>query len=69
MSSKTYEQKVARLVQEATGAAYITALRWTNEHVATHPDRMTKEERALAITESRITAETMRANQSKPGGW
>ena len=44
MSSKTYEQKVARLVQEATGAAYMTALRWTNEHVATHPDRMTKEE-------------------------
>ena len=53
MSSKTYEQKVARLVQEATGAAYTTALTWTNEHVASHPDRMTKEERALAITENK----------------
>ena len=53
MSTKTYEQRVARLVQEATGVAYSTCLRWVSEHEAAHPERMPKDARALAIVEAK----------------
>jgi hypothetical protein len=49
MASKTYEQRVARLVQDATGETYTTCLRWTSAHMREHPERMDRNERALAV--------------------
>jgi len=53
MSSKNYEKKCARLVQEACDVAYMAALRLVREHKADHPEIMPVEARALAIVDSR----------------
>jgi hypothetical protein len=49
VSSKNYEKKCARLVQEATKVSYTKALRWVREHEAQHPETMPAETRALGI--------------------
>ena len=49
MSSKTYEQKVARLVQEACVVSYTIALNIVREHVVRVHEKLTVEERALRI--------------------
>jgi hypothetical protein len=54
MTMKSYEKRVARLVQEAVEVSYSTALRWTREDQAARPEAEPKEARALRIVESRI---------------
>jgi hypothetical protein len=49
MTTKSYEKKCARLVQEATKVAYTTALKWVREHEVQHPETMPVETRALGI--------------------
>jgi hypothetical protein len=49
MSSKTYEQKVARLVQEACDFKYTTALKIVLEHKVRVSEKLSVEERALRI--------------------
>jgi hypothetical protein len=56
VTTKNYEKKCARLVQEACSVAYSTALRWVREHEAMHPEAMQDRTRALAIVDSRHAA-------------
>ena len=49
MSSKSYDKKCARLVQEACGVNYTEALRWVLDHQKGYPDHIPAETRALAI--------------------
>ena len=49
MSSKSYEKKCARLVQEACKVPYQKALNWVREHETAHPEQMPAETRALGI--------------------
>ena len=49
MSSKTYEQKVARLVQEACGVKYTKALDLVRDHEKRFPTKLPVEERAFLI--------------------
>jgi|GEM_PF-4554649 hypothetical protein len=51
MTTKNYEKKCARLVQEAAKVSYSTALRWVREHEASHPESMPAETRALGIVD------------------
>jgi hypothetical protein len=49
MNSKSYDQKVARLVQEATGDSYQGCLNRVRMHIQASPERMSAEERALIL--------------------
>lgn len=51
MTSRSYEKKTARLVQEATKRSYVAALNLVRKHQELYPEPMTKEARALAILE------------------
>jgi len=49
MSSKTYEQKVARLVQEACGVRYTKALYLVHDHVKRFSAKFSVYDRAFLI--------------------
>jgi hypothetical protein len=49
MSSKTYEQKVARLVQDALGIKYTTALNVVVDHKKRFPEGLPEEVRARLV--------------------
>ncbi len=51
MTTKNYEKKCARLVQEATKVPYMKALNWVREHQQVHPESMPAETRALGIVD------------------
>jgi len=54
MTTKNYEKRCARLVQEAANVAYSTALRWVQAHQAAHPETIPPETRALSIVNSNV---------------
>ena len=53
MTTKNYEKRCARLVQEAAATKYMTALRWVREHLVAHPEMMLVEAWALAVVDSK----------------
>lgn len=54
MTTKNYEKRCARLVQEAANVTYSTALRWVQAHQAAHPETIPPETRALSIVNSNV---------------
>jgi hypothetical protein len=52
VTSKNYQSKCARLVQEAASVKYTKALEWVRFHEAAHPEAMPAETRALRIVEA-----------------
>jgi len=51
MATKNYEKRCARLVQDAAEVTYTEALRLVRYHQDRHPEKLTVEERALAVVD------------------